>query len=301
MIYTVRPGHTLVLNGLTYISGQQVDLSLEQAEIHKHKVEGTASNVLPLNLGSGLLSFDDTQSQLGASNYQDAIATLDSRLDNAETNFAALAVSNANTVKGRLSTNGTVTDLSKQQLKTLLDLGQGYYKGVAPYPFGPVIGDIWVELDSNNLVVERWFWNGNYWLSCQIFEEENYVSGSTTINQNFLINYYQSNFYLVGIFSFYTVSTGQLSNRYWTRNLDRINQAGTVNLGLLGDNNSWTTFNQNILNSATYYHNYQPLNLHVNAQSLAPFWFRVAYIPTGSPGNITGSSIVAYRKVKISV
>jgi hypothetical protein len=81
MLYLVRPGHTVVLNGLAYTSGQQVDLSPEQAEIHKHKIEGTASNVLPLNLGSGLLGYDDSQSQLGASNYQGAIAALDSRID----------------------------------------------------------------------------------------------------------------------------------------------------------------------------------------------------------------------------
>ncbi|PIG90824.1 hypothetical protein [Gloeocapsopsis sp. IPPAS B-1203] len=39
-------------------------------------------------------------------------------------------------------------------------------------PINPVRGAIWKERDSNNDLIQEWFWNGTYWLSTKVYLAE---------------------------------------------------------------------------------------------------------------------------------
>lgn len=92
-LYTIRPDFTIWKNGIIYAGGDEIDLSSSEVEAHKHKLEGISSNVIPLNLPSAIGSYDDAIPQLGATNYQTAIAALDARVDAIEPTIAPLAPS----------------------------------------------------------------------------------------------------------------------------------------------------------------------------------------------------------------
>ncbi|MEA5625328.1 hypothetical protein [Nostoc sp. UHCC 0251] len=46
--------------------------------------------------------------------------------------------------------------------------GSGFTYDQQTTPSSPTRGQTWRERDSNNDIVEDWFWNGTYWLSIQI-------------------------------------------------------------------------------------------------------------------------------------
>ena len=43
-VYTIGVGFTITICDIIYMGGEVVDLTDEQFELHKHKLEGTASN-----------------------------------------------------------------------------------------------------------------------------------------------------------------------------------------------------------------------------------------------------------------
>ena len=51
--YTIRPGFTIPLGLTIYIGGEEVDLTSAEFELHKHKLEGTESSVIPIDNGGG--------------------------------------------------------------------------------------------------------------------------------------------------------------------------------------------------------------------------------------------------------
>ena len=46
-IYSIRIGFTITIGDIIYMGGETVDLTDEQFELHKHKLEGTVSNTFP--------------------------------------------------------------------------------------------------------------------------------------------------------------------------------------------------------------------------------------------------------------
>lgn len=94
-IYTIRANFTIALGSTVYQGGDQIDLSNEQFELHKHKLQGVDTTVLPIVFSlksstSSEISFDDSTANIvdgtTTANLQSAIATLDSRLDAIEGN-----------------------------------------------------------------------------------------------------------------------------------------------------------------------------------------------------------------------
>lgn len=53
-IYTIRPEFTIILGSAIHLGGDEVDLSEAEFELHKHKLQGTKSTVLPIEFpGNG--------------------------------------------------------------------------------------------------------------------------------------------------------------------------------------------------------------------------------------------------------
>ena len=52
-IHTIRPGFTITLGNITYVGGEEVDLTDEEFELNKHKLEGVESTVIPIDFGNG--------------------------------------------------------------------------------------------------------------------------------------------------------------------------------------------------------------------------------------------------------
>lgn len=48
-VHTIRPEFTITKGSIIYIAGDQVDLTEAEFELHKHKLEGTESTVLPID------------------------------------------------------------------------------------------------------------------------------------------------------------------------------------------------------------------------------------------------------------
>lgn len=295
-LYTIRPNFTIWKNGVVYISGQQIDLSPAEVEIHKHKLEGIDSNVIPLNLPSAIGNYDDSVPNLGASDWQEAIAALDTRLDLAEDDFSSLAASPANTVKGRIGSSGIVQDLTKAQTKEFLDLGQGYYKGVTPYPYTPVAGDIWEELDENNLFIKRWFWNGALWLDCELRSLNASYNPAVTSTANPYIQGLDTNYdvfaedFVVRAY----VQNNNDANRYWSFGAYFEFAIG----GAAGNLFSPLISTQGLSNQT-----YHLLKKTINAQYLTVSSFpisnfRIAVTRVGTPGGMLGSAFLTYRLVR---
>ena len=85
-------------------------------------------------------------------------------------------------------------------------------------PVGQIRGNIWRERDVNRDVVQEWFWNGTYWLSCLLFNTHIPFGGlnnysTTTQGQSFHIGNF--NLYLIKFTgTFY--SLGNLTDTdYW--------------------------------------------------------------------------------------
>ncbi|MEM7756570.1 MAG: IPT/TIG domain-containing protein [Cyanobacteria bacterium P01_A01_bin.40] len=51
-IHTIRPGFTITLEDTIYVGGEEVNLTDEQFELNKHKLEGVESTVIPIDFGS---------------------------------------------------------------------------------------------------------------------------------------------------------------------------------------------------------------------------------------------------------
>lgn len=49
MIHTIRPGFTITQGLVTYVGGEEVDLTAAEFELHKHKLEGVESSVIPID------------------------------------------------------------------------------------------------------------------------------------------------------------------------------------------------------------------------------------------------------------
>lgn len=110
--------------------------------------------------------------------------------------------------------------------QSLLLNGKRHYRGVAPYPVTPNVGDTWEELNISGLWVESWFWNGNYWLSTTVYSEslsfENalYVSAASPVFFEFPVDLTFDIFLKQFLVASIQDSTGTSTN-YWEFTLNR--------------------------------------------------------------------------------
>ncbi|MFN6560011.1 MAG: hypothetical protein RMY28_009405 [Nostoc sp. ChiSLP01] len=67
-------------------------------------------------------------------------------------------------------------------------LATGFNYDSMSVPVSPSIGQTWRERDSNNLVVEQWFWNGANWLSLNTIPRDTLlISGQSITLTNILV------------------------------------------------------------------------------------------------------------------
>jgi hypothetical protein len=171
--------------------------------------------------------------------------------------------------------------------------GRNYYLGQAPYPVTPSVGDIWEELNVGGYYIERWFWNGTYWLSANEYSEfvTQFITNGNAIRMTCTKDI-TSNLFLLRVYALANVGSNNNATNYWTLQLSRVNfgQSQTLIGSALSTQN---------LPASQYLPLTQNLNLHINvaATSFASFISTIARI--GTAGNFSATHIIFYRKARI--
>ena len=103
-----------------------------------------------------------------------------------------------------------------------------HYRGIAPNPNTPVIGDTWEELDGTGDLIENWYFNGTYWLTLQTFSEKITVNAATAST---LFDYgidQTTNLFILNLFTLIRTSAIQNGTNFWTWSVLRVNTANTA-------------------------------------------------------------------------
>jgi hypothetical protein len=116
--------------------------------------------------------------------------------------------------------------------------GKNSYRGVAPYPVTPAIGDKWEELDATGLFLESWYWNGTYWLSERIYNWFFDTIGNTAAAAvNWPVNP-ATNIYLTDLITAVSTTVANSATNGWTWTLSRVTAANVATT--ITSNNSLT-------------------------------------------------------------
>ncbi len=172
--------------------------------------------------------------------------------------------------------------------------GKRHYVGLSPYPFTPVKGDKWSEFDSFNNFIEEWIWNGNYWLTKQIFYHSlttlSAFSATASI-ADFPVDPI-TNIFVTNLIANFQINSNSTSTNAWTWTLSRNNATNTpTTLGSITTAgvaaNTWT-----VVKAA--------INLHINVAATVTRGMRIA---ESRVGNLTkmGTAMVEYKKAKIII
>lgn len=156
-------------------------------------------------------------------------------------------------------------------------------------PAYPAISDTWEELDSNGFLINRWFWNGTYWLSAQVFSKE-----ASLVNIGASVQaYYEipsdANIFVISFKPNVLLGTTNTTNSHWSFTLNRTGSS-TVALANTSTANAapniW--FTQNVA-----------VGIHINITSTGSKAFRFDISKNGVASNIVGSVAVTYRLARI--
>lgn len=106
----------------------------------------------------------------------------------------------------------------------------GFNYDSSSVPSSPSTGQTWRERDSNNSVVEQWFWNGTIWLSLNTIPRDTLlISGQSITLTNILVGLVTANtddipfsinpnysIYLTKMYAAFRIPSGNLSaTNYW--------------------------------------------------------------------------------------
>ncbi|MGL4623251.1 MAG: hypothetical protein ACRCZS_30085 [Chroococcidiopsis sp.] len=172
-----------------------------------------------------------------------------------------------------------------------------HYRGAAPYPYTPSIGDTWEELSATGLWIEAWFWNGTYWLSQQTFEK--YQVNSNSINSGtgaglagygFTVDF-NFNLYVLNMQAAIYVSNATTSTNYWSWDLTRISSvSGSITLASADNRfqagNTWKAYLTNI-------------NTHINLALTQTTNLRIREGATGGSATKMGTIGYQYKLARI--
>lgn len=157
-------------------------------------------------------------------------------------------------------------------------------------PASPTADDLWYETDTNIW----WFWNGTYWLSCNMFEVRKNFTGVTGItNLSIMPQNDQAvayDFFLVDLGMVTYVATTNDGSNYWTVSLQRTDASeGTlVTLGSMTTaSDAINTWVQEKLALDTF------LDTSALGGDLTTLRFRAAL--TSTPGALTADVVLTYR------
>ncbi len=269
-IYTIRAGFTITLGSTVYQGGNQIDLTPEQFELHKHKLEGAEATVLPIvlaprSISSNPITFDDRSSNIVNGNQnadlQSGITAIDQRLD------------------------------ALQMREFTLSSGNRVVTGPA-FNLTPNVGDRWNEQTAGGARIEDWYWNGTYWLSNQIFSvQNNDRATSFNIDSPLAVSNMTANFYLTNFKLEYAAYGTQNTSNYWQLILYRISNT-----------NGYTALNINdtINTTAGVYFTFDnTLNTHINIAAVNLKTFVYVAQRTGNPGQMIFTSTLYYQKARI--
>lgn len=171
-----------------------------------------------------------------------------------------------------------------------------HYRGAAPYPFTPVIGNTWEELSTGGLWIEAWTWDGNYWRSCQTYEYPFVVTSSINFSAatyspifslNPTCNILLLNFVLSGV-----QNSGASAANRWIFTLERISPPGVVTQIVSFDTFTPTPFTGNSWNTVVY-----PIGTLISVPATSAKTLRVIESRTGTSSKIF-SYTIEYKKVR---
>lgn len=168
-----------------------------------------------------------------------------------------------------------------------------HHVGVAPFPFSASKGDTWTELDANNNYLQKWFWNGNYWLSVALYSYSYTNQAATsvaTLNSTFPVklNY---NLFVVQLFATLFSNLNATSTSCWSWNLRRATASGSSTIL-----SSANTAGQAINTWATYSN---PINIHIDIVNTQTINMRISESPTGGSASRLGTVGFEYRLARI--
>jgi hypothetical protein len=76
--------------------------------------------------------------------------------------------------------NSDITSL--EGVTGIITVGGKKHTRSSTTPTTPTIGDTWEELNGSGNIIGRWFWNGTYWLSEQLFTSGSFVTAAASAN-----------------------------------------------------------------------------------------------------------------------
>lgn len=168
--------------------------------------------------------------------------------------------------------------------------GKNHYRGVAPYPVIPNIGDTWEELDAAfSLWANAWFWNGNYWLSQQVFSH--FYTNPTVSNAGSIVNTYpvDANYNLFVLSTIATLfsNINATSTANWSWSLRR--------LSLVGATATLSTSSTQGQASNTFKTYVTPINLFVETLVNQIYGIAISESSIGGSANRLGTISYQYR------
>lgn len=171
--------------------------------------------------------------------------------------------------------------------------GKRHYRGVAPYPYTPAKGDTWEELDNSDNWIESWFWNGNYWLSSQLYEFSacntlSSVFSSTSLAFRYPVdsNY---NIFIIQLLTRVILNGASTATNYWRFFVSYTTTLFTVSIA--EHNSILVPANSERLIVTG-------VNLHFDVLSLQILGLRIGETRTGGTVQRQSTTKVEYRKAR---
>lgn len=184
-----------------------------------------------------------------------------------------------NTTRAQLgaAASGANSDITSLEGVTgIITVGSKKHTRSSTAPTSPATGDTWEELNGSSNIIGRWFWNGTYWLSEQLFTSGSFVTSAAAANGVNWANSMPKNGSNIWIEAFQATAqstTAHNTTDFWTFQLLRHTGANTF------DVTGATITTQNQLAGVVITHRVD-VN-QVLANSDVNFW-RATYTPSGT-------------------
>jgi hypothetical protein len=184
--------------------------------------------------------------------------------------------------------------LTIEKVSGFVPVTEQVYRGPAPYPYSLVVGRVWEELSGTGHFLQRWFWNGTYWLSEQEYGEfatVNALNATTTVRLTPSSDI-SSNLFLNRIYASLIVNGAISATQYWTLQLVRaaVNNVTTA----IG-----TALSTQSLAGSTNLKLTQNLNLHLDVAAVNLGCFQTTITRFSNPGTLSGSLVLFYRRARV--
>jgi hypothetical protein len=184
--------------------------------------------------------------------------------------------------------------LTIEKVSGFVPVTEQVYRGPAPYPYQVAVGRVWEELNGTGQFVQRWFWNGNYWLSEQEYGEfatVNAINATSSVRLTPSSDI-TSNLFLTRIYGYLIVNGTSSATQYWTLQLVRaaVNNTTTA----IG-----TALSTQSLAGSTNLKLTQNLNLHLDVAAVNLGCFQVTITRLSNPGTLSGSFVLFYRRARL--